>query len=48
MGGGWGRLPAKVEADKVGGLAFLGFSVVGVQNVVLELWRYPSAQACIE
>ncbi|GLC46162.1 hypothetical protein PLESTB_001196400 [Pleodorina starrii] len=40
-------LPAKVEADPEGRLAFFGYTDVGMLNNVVEIWRYPSAQACI-
>ena len=42
-------LPHKVAADPAGGdLVFFGFTEVGMLNRVVELWRYPSAQACWE
>jgi hypothetical protein len=42
------RLPAKVAADpEKGQLVFFGYTDVGVLNTVTELWRYPSAQACV-
>ncbi|KAG2489369.1 hypothetical protein HYH03_012199 [Edaphochlamys debaryana] len=40
-------LPAKVKADPEGRLVFFGHTDVGMLNNVVELWRYPSAQACI-
>ncbi|GFR52604.1 hypothetical protein Agub_g15202, partial [Astrephomene gubernaculifera] len=41
-------LPAKVAADPEGQLVFFGHTEVGMLNNVVELWRYPSAQACIQ
>ena len=41
-------LPAKVKADKTGRLALMAYSDVGALNTFVELWRYPSAAACIE
>ncbi|KAF6240403.1 hypothetical protein COO60DRAFT_1709046 [Scenedesmus sp. NREL 46B-D3] len=40
-------LPEKVAADKDGLLVAFAHSDVGVLNQVVELWRYPSAAACI-
>ena len=40
-------LPHKVAADSNSELAFFGFVDVGMLNTVIELWRYPSAQASI-
>eukprot|EP00879_Flechtneria_rotunda_P023623 GHRR01024994.1.p1 GENE.GHRR01024994.1~~GHRR01024994.1.p1 ORF type:complete len:220 (+),score=50.15 GHRR01024994.1:747-1406(+) len=40
-------LPGKVAADKEGQLVAFAYSDVGVLNQVVELWRYPSAAACI-
>ncbi|KAG1676124.1 hypothetical protein FOA52_004964 [Chlamydomonas sp. UWO 241] len=40
-------LPDKVAADPEGRLVFFGHTDVGTLNNVVELWRYPSAQACI-
>ncbi|KXZ48796.1 hypothetical protein GPECTOR_25g380 [Gonium pectorale] len=40
-------LPSKVAADPDGKLVFFGYTDVGMLNNVVELWRYPSAQACI-
>lgn len=40
-------IPHKIAADKDGTLAFFGYTDVGVLNSVIELWRYPSAAACI-
>ena len=40
-------LPHKLAADPTGRLAFFGHTDVGTLNRVIELWRYPSAQACI-
>jgi hypothetical protein len=40
-------LPHKLAADKEGQLAMFGYTDVGTLNNVVELWRYPSAQACI-
>lgn len=45
--GGVCSLPDKVGADREGGLALFAFSDVGLLNSVVELWRYPSAGACI-
>ncbi|EFJ42285.1 hypothetical protein VOLCADRAFT_107330 [Volvox carteri f. nagariensis] len=42
------RLPAKVAADPEGRLVFFGYTDVGMLNNVVEIWRYPSAQACIK
>jgi len=39
-------LPDKLSAMEQGDLVLLAYSDVG-QNYVVELWRYPSAQACI-
>jgi hypothetical protein len=41
------RLPDKVAVDKEGRLVFFGHTDVGTLNTVIELWRYPSADACI-
>ena len=41
------RLPDKVKVDTEGKLVFFGHTDVGMLNNVVELWRYPSAQACI-
>jgi hypothetical protein len=41
------RLPSKVAADPDGALVAFAHSDVGVLNQVMELWRYPSAAACI-
>jgi hypothetical protein len=41
------RIPHKIAADPEGQLVWFGYSDVGVLNQVIELWRYPSAQACI-
>lgn len=41
------RLPDKVAADQEGLLVAFAHSDVGVLNQVVELWRYPSAAACI-
>ncbi|KAG2447150.1 hypothetical protein HYH02_007896 [Chlamydomonas schloesseri] len=41
-------LPHKVAADPDGKLVFFGYTDVGMLNHVMELWRYPSAQACIQ
>lgn len=40
-------LPDKIAADKEGQLVFIGNTDVGTLNNVIELWRYPSAAACI-
>jgi hypothetical protein len=40
-------LPEKVGADWDGLLVAFGFTEVGVLNNVCELWRYPSAAACL-
>lgn len=40
-------LPDKIASDPEGQLVFFGYTDVGMLNNVLELWRYPSAQACI-
>mmetsp|Transcript_32859 Transcript_32859/g.72584 ORF Transcript_32859/g.72584 Transcript_32859/m.72584 type:complete len:271 (-) Transcript_32859:35-847(-) len=40
-------LPDKVASDPEGRLVFFGYTDVGMLNNVVELWRYPSAQACI-
>lgn len=42
------RLPDKVASDPDGKLVFFGHTDVGMLNNVVELWRYPSAQACIQ
>ncbi|KAL4857838.1 Protein NipSnap 3A [Chlorella vulgaris] len=39
-------IPHKVAADTQGKLVFFGHTEVGMLNSVIELWRYPSAQAC--
>lgn len=41
------RLPEKVAADRDGLLVAFAHSDVGVLNQVVELWRFPSAAACI-
>ncbi|GIL49252.1 hypothetical protein Vafri_5380 [Volvox africanus] len=41
-------LPGKVTADPEGRLVFFGYTDVGMLNNVVEIWRYPSAQACIK
>ncbi len=41
------RLPEKIAADPAGRLVFFGFTDIGALNNVVELWRYPSAQASI-
>lgn len=41
-------LPQKMEADQDGKMVFLAFSDVGTLNNVIELWKYSSAQACID
>ncbi|WIA12449.1 hypothetical protein OEZ85_012484 [Tetradesmus obliquus] len=41
-------LPEKVAADRDGLLVAFAHSDVGVLNNVVELWRYPSAAACIK
>ena len=41
-------LGSKVAADVNGKLAFFGYSEFGVLNKVVEVWRYPSAEACIQ
>jgi len=38
-------VPHKIAADTVSELAFFGFVDVGRLNKVIELWRYPSAEA---
>jgi hypothetical protein len=40
-------LPEKIAADPAGRLVFFGFTDIGILNNVVELWRYPSAQASI-
>ena len=40
-------LPSKVAADKEGALALMCYSDVGLLNTFVEVWRYPSAAACI-
>jgi hypothetical protein len=40
-------VPYKIAADPTGQLVHFGFTDVGTLNTVLELWRYPSAEACI-
>ncbi|KAL6755198.1 hypothetical protein V8C86DRAFT_2682474 [Haematococcus lacustris] len=40
-------LPGKVAADPEGQLVLFAHTDVGMLNNVVELWRYPSAQACI-
>ena len=42
------RIPDKIQADPEGQLVYFGYTEVGVLNSVLELWRYPSAAACIQ
>ena len=41
------RLPEKVAADAEGKLVAFAHSEVGMLNNVIELWRYPSAAACV-
>lgn len=41
------RLPEKVAADRDGLLVAFAYSEIGVLNNVIELWRYPSAAACL-
>lgn len=42
-------LPAKMAADTSGGqLVFFGSNVIGQNNYVTELWRYPSAAASMQ
>ena len=41
-------LPEKIAADPTGRLVFFGFTDIGILNNVVELWRYPSAQASIK
>ena len=41
------RVPDKILADPQGELVHFAYTDVGVLNSVLELWRYPSAQACM-
>jgi hypothetical protein len=41
------RLPEKVAADRDGLLVAFAHSEIGVLNNVVELWRYPSAAACL-
>jgi hypothetical protein len=41
------RLPEKVAADREGLLVAFAYSEIGVLNNVVELWRYPSAAACL-
>jgi hypothetical protein len=42
------RIPSKVDAASMGGqLVTLGHSMVGTLDQVMELWRYPSAEACM-
>lgn len=36
-----------MAADRAGRLVFFGFTEVGVLNNLVELWRYPSAQASV-
>lgn len=40
-------LPDKIAADADGKLVAFAHSDVGVLNQVVELWRYPSAAACV-
>lgn len=40
-------LPEKVAADREGLLVAFAYSEIGVLNNVVELWRYPSAAACL-
>lgn len=42
------RLPEKVAADREGLLVAFAYSEIGVLNNVVELWRYPSAAACLK
>ena len=42
------RIPEKIAVDTDGKLIFFGYTDVGMLNTVIELWRYPSAQACIK
>lgn len=38
---------SKVRADPNGELKFFGYIEFGTLNKVIELWKYPSAQACL-
>lgn len=38
---------AAADAQEQGSLVYFGHSDVGLLNTVIELWRYPSAAACI-
>jgi len=40
-------LPHRIAADKEGQLVAFASSEFGVLNTVVELWRYPSAAACL-
>lgn len=42
------RLPEKIAADPEGQLVAFAHSDIGTLNNVIELWRYPSAAACIK
>ena len=42
------RLPEKISADRDGLLVLMAYTEVGLLNNVMELWRYPSAAACIK
>lgn len=39
---------SKMRADAAGELAFFGYTELGVLNRVIEIWRYPDAQACLD
>ena len=39
---------SKLHADKEGELSFFGYTELGQLNRVIEIWRYPSAQACLD
>jgi len=41
-------LPEKISADRDGLLVLMAYTEVGLLNNVMELWRYPSAAACIK
>lgn len=41
-------MPNRVAADKIGIPVFVGSSETGLTSSIIEIWRYPSAQAALE
>jgi NIPSNAP len=42
------RLPHKLAADSVGKPVMFCYTEIGTLNTVMELWRYPNSQACVD